>query len=88
MHTQPHRSEAMWSALGEKTVECIAEGCRTLAMLWSSAWAEAGADAPPARARNRDRLATLYRDPDFARSYFLTELVDVLPWTAAAVPVS
>jgi hypothetical protein len=81
-------SDDMWEKLGARTVACIADGCVTLAGLWSSAWAEVGADAPPARARNRDRLAVLYRDPDFARSYYLTELVDVLPWTAAAaVPV-
>jgi hypothetical protein len=81
------RSDDMWAKLGRRTIACIADGCVTLAGLWSSAWAEAGADAPPASARNRDKLATLYKDPDFARSYFLTELVEVLPWTAAPVPV-
>jgi len=79
-------SDDMWAKLGRRTIACIADGCVTLAGLWSSAWAEAGADAPPARARDRDSLTTLYKDPDFARSYFLTELVDVLPWTAVPVP--
>ena len=87
MYARSPASDDMWQQLGRRTIACIADGCTTLAGLWSSAWAEAGADAPPARARNRDKLATLYHDPDFARSYFLTELVDVLPWTAVPVPV-
>lgn len=80
-------SDDMWAALGEPTIACIADGCVTLAGLWSSAWKEAGADAPPASARDRDALAALCHDPDFARSCYLPELAEVLPWTAAPVPV-
>ena len=77
---QPHRSETMWSALGDKTVECIGEGCRTLAMLWSSAWAEAGAAAPPAQALSHTSLIDHYMDQDFARSMFLPEFIDAGVW--------
>jgi hypothetical protein len=78
----------MWAAVGDATIACIADGCSTLAGLWSSAWAEAGAAAPPAQARDRDELRRRYMDADFAPSLYLTELVTALPWAAAApVPV-
>jgi hypothetical protein len=77
-------SEGMWAAVGEATVECIAAGCRTLAMLWGSAWAEAGALAPAATEVSRDDLVSLYSDPSFAPSMYLTELVAPAPAPAAA----
>ena len=80
VHTQPHRSEAMWSALGEKTVECIAEGCRTLAMLWSSAWKEAGAAAPAAEEVKPEELSKRYLDRTFAPSMYLPEFVAAGIW--------
>ena len=72
-------SDAMWAALGPRTIDVIADGCRTLAMLWSSAWAEAHAAAPPATARERTKLRDLYLDHDFAPSRYLIELAPSWP---------
>jgi hypothetical protein len=82
-----HRSDDLWAALGEATIACIADGCQTLAGLWSSAWEEAGAAAPPARARDRDELVRRYLDPDFAPSLYLPELASAMPWKTAAPAV-
>jgi hypothetical protein len=49
-------------------------------MTWSSAWAQAGAAAPPAAAADKAALRTLYSDADFAPSLYLTELASVLAW--------
>jgi hypothetical protein len=68
------RSDEMWAELGKKTIECMADGSRVLAMLWTSAWAEAGARAPAARAVDRDDLRTLYSERTFVPSLYLTEL--------------
>jgi hypothetical protein len=80
--TYAHSSagDDLWAALGEATVECMADGCRTLAMIWSSAWAEAGAPAPPAEPADRGRLKQLYDDHTFAPSLFLPELAATLAW--------
>ena len=34
----------LWSKFGTRTVDVIADGCRTLAMLWESAWVAGGGD--------------------------------------------
>lgn len=54
-------------------MDCLADGCKTLAMLWSSAWAQAGAAAPAAQQSDRDTLKGLYMEQDFGRSLYLTE---------------
>jgi hypothetical protein len=66
--------DQMWAALGQPTIDSIAAGIGTLAMLWSSAWAEANAAAPPPVAVDRTALRTLYEDETFAPSMYLTEL--------------
>lgn len=73
-------SAELWSALGTQTVESMADGARTLAMLWSSAWAEAGASAPAARAADRDHLAELYTNRAFVPSQYLTEYAASVKW--------
>ena len=50
-----HHVALMWDALGKKTMDCMADGCKTLAMLWSSAWRQAGANPPAATAANEAR---------------------------------
>jgi hypothetical protein len=79
-YVRSHRARDLWEALGEQTIQCMAEGCRTLAMLWSSAWSEAGAAAPTASGADKARLRAMYSDPDFAPSLYLPELADVLAW--------
>jgi hypothetical protein len=64
----------MWDALGKRTMDRMADGCKTLAMLWSSAWRQAGAAAPPAQLVDRDLLRDMYDDPTQARSLYLPEL--------------
>jgi hypothetical protein len=67
--------------VGEDTVECLADGCKTLAALWSAAWREAEAPAPKARAATLKTVKKLYSDKSFVPSLYLTELVSVLePW--------
>jgi hypothetical protein len=75
----PH-TQALWDVVGERTIDCIADGCQTLAMIWSSAWAEAGAAAPPAAAVPRDALVALYSDATFVPSLFLPEYADAGIW--------
>ena len=63
----------MWDTLGTKTIACMADGCKTLAMLWASAWKQAGTPMPAARAADHDALKSLYMEPNFAPSLYLTE---------------
>ena len=75
-----HHVVQMWDALGKKTMDCLADGCKTLAMLWSSAWAQAGAAAPSAQPIDRDALKALYMDQDFGSSLYLTEYATGQIW--------
>jgi hypothetical protein len=68
-------ADGMWTAVGQPTIDCMAAGARTLAMIWSSAWAEAGASMPPPSAVDQGALRALYEDPSFAPSLYLPELV-------------
>jgi hypothetical protein len=68
------RSDDLWDAVGKRTLDCMADGIRTLAQLWSSAWKEAGASAPRAEALDRAQLLAICEDPAFAPSLYLTEL--------------
>ena len=63
----------MWDTLGKKTLDCMADGSKTLAMLWSSAWTESGAATPSAKPLDRPALNKLYRTDTFAQSLYLTE---------------
>jgi hypothetical protein len=74
------RSDDLWLAVGRRTLDCMADGIRTLAMLWSSAWKEAEAAAPPAEALDKDQLLAICVDPAFAPSLYLTELRDRGIW--------
>jgi hypothetical protein len=75
-----NRSDDLWTALGRRTLDCIADGCRTLAMLWSSAWAEAGVPSPTVEKLNPDELLEMCLDDDFAPSLYLPELRDARVW--------
>ena len=66
--------DALWDEVGRKTLDCLADGIRTLAMLWSSAWKEADAPAPPAAALDQEQLLEICTDDAFAPSLYLTEL--------------
>lgn len=66
-------SDALWELVGKPTIDCLADGCNTLAMLWSSAWKEAGARPPAANPADIDDLTRLYLDPTFAPSTYLPD---------------
>jgi hypothetical protein len=65
-------STVLWDEYGEQTIEAIADGCRTLAMLWESAWREGGGDGniPDAQLRTRNwfNLRQIYYSQDFVPS--------------------
>jgi hypothetical protein len=56
----------LWSKFGGKSIETIADGYRTLAMLWDSAWAEGGGDQKIAQADlveiPKQELRDIYED--------------------------
>ena len=74
------RPGALWQQFGERTIECIADGCQTLAMLWSSVFAEAHAPAPPDQPLSKTDLAKLYNDESFAESMTIVGYRDSGLW--------
>jgi hypothetical protein len=73
--------EVLWNKFGTATVEAIADGCRVLAMLWDSAWAEGNgqgiADDLLKAVPEKDLMA-LYRDQLFLPSLPLDEISPIL----------
>jgi hypothetical protein len=76
------RVDALWDAFGADTIKVIADGARTLAMLWASAWAEGKGDtrvpAAALKAQPKADLRTLYLDTGFVPSLTLDEIGAVL----------
>jgi hypothetical protein len=71
------RVPAMWSKWGEKTMDCMAEGAKTLAMLWERAWAEGdGAHCTVPQDMTHQQLADLYKPSGFAPSMGLEQMID------------
>lgn len=75
------QSADMWGELGDRTIECMADGAVTLATVWQSAWTRGGGDTSPfytktvcATAINKMRLKTLYDDRTFAESLWLKDM--------------
>jgi hypothetical protein len=71
------RLQQMWEALGERTADCVADGCLRLAALWASAWKEGGGEhVPDAKlaAVDKGTLSKLYRDKTFVPSLTLADL--------------
>jgi hypothetical protein len=68
-------AKQLWVAVGDETIECMVDGCATLAMLWSSAWNESGAPEPAAKAVSRTALRDLYMNPAFAPSGYLADRI-------------
>jgi hypothetical protein len=70
----------LWTEFGKDTVNVMAAGARTLAMLWDSAWKEGGAKPKVASAGEIKQSAfkKLYINPDFLHSYKLDEIAAVL----------
>jgi hypothetical protein len=72
-----HSVASLWTKFGEDTIAVIADGCRTLAMIWESAWKEGGGDAIPdsklVAYKERD-LQDLYESSNFVPSVALGEI--------------
>jgi hypothetical protein len=69
----------MWDALGERTIQNIAAGCHTMAVLWQSAWKHGGGDNLPESALKKipeQRLQDLYNNKNFVRSIRLSNPED------------
>ena len=71
---------ALWEKFGEKTMDNMADGAQTLAMLWNSAWAVGDGSkirtAP--RTISEDDLRACYEDPEFVPSAYLEDMGPLL----------
>ena len=70
------RTTALWNAFGDRTIERLADGARTLAVLWQSAWDEADGESLPKKQmakQSEDALKKLYKNKDFAPNAWLKD---------------
>jgi hypothetical protein len=66
--------KAMWGAFGVDTVQLLAEGSRSLAMVWESAWKQGTNKITTLGPIDPDKLADLYERKDWAKSMTLNEI--------------
>jgi len=69
--------DRMWTALGGKTIQNIAAGSHTMAVLWQSAWKHGGGDSLPATKLKKvppAKLQTLYSNKNFVKSFRLSNI--------------
>jgi hypothetical protein len=87
-------ADHLWKLFGAATVNVMADGARTLAMLWDSAWKEGGGTAAMAGKGkiSESNLKNLYTQPKFLESFTLAQIQTVLSGPASgavgATPVS
>jgi hypothetical protein len=70
------RTQALWAALGDRTMKRLADGARTLAVLWNSAWVQGDGEdiaASKIKALSTDELTRLYEDKTFAPNVWLKD---------------
>ena len=86
-HEKPAaRAAVLWTQLGDRTMDVMADGCFCLAQIWDSAWKEGGGDKIKTLAAiTEEKLESLYRDPKFLTSYTLDTIGPVLSAPKAAV---
>jgi hypothetical protein len=80
-HPGPGRTDQLWNTFGAATISRLADGAKTLAMLWNAAWREGGGetiDAAAIRPLSKLALQRLYASHDFAPSVWLKDW-DTLP---------
>jgi hypothetical protein len=80
-YVENHSPKSLWEKFGEDTIQVIGDGCRTLAMIWESAWKEGGGDAVPKgkiKAYGEQELQELYEDKDFVPSVPLDDIASHL----------
>jgi hypothetical protein len=73
------QTAAMWQELGDDTVAVTAQGALTLAKIWQSAWALAGAEASFSKTAcqktiDKERLRTLYNTKTIAEAKWLKDM--------------
>jgi hypothetical protein len=68
--------EMLFTKFGGRTVKVMSFGCRHLARLWESAWAEGRGESTigEAAASTQPALAEIYNKHDFVQSFLLTEI--------------
>lgn len=70
------RTTALWNAFGEQTIERLADGSRTLAVLWQSAWKQGSGEGIAKNkmvAQSQDKLMEVYNDTTFAPNTWLKD---------------
>jgi hypothetical protein len=84
-HPGAGRTKALWDAFRPATIERLADGARTLAVIWRSAWEEGGGEdlaGSKMKAQSTSKLQKLYEDKTFAPNEWLKHWAD-LPGVAA-----
>ena len=74
-------TDEMWKRFGTATATAMADGARTLALIWESAWAVGKGNKlkdKQLQPVNKAALQKLYEDPNFVRSLVLDDIVTVL----------
>lgn len=70
--------DRLWQKFGKDTVGVMAGGCRLLALLWESAWAEGGGEQKLKGKKleevSREGLINCYKPRTFLQSFLLTEI--------------
>lgn len=72
-----HISKLLWQSFGDKTIEVIEDGCRTLAMIWDSAWEDGGGPNLPdslIKEISQTELQEIYEKQDFLPSVELDKI--------------
>lgn len=76
--TYVEEPQELWDRFGEDTVKLLAEGARSLAMIWESAWRQPGNTINTFTAINFDKLADIYEDKTWAPSMTLDLIEPIL----------
>ena len=74
-------STVLWKQFKNQTIENVADGCRTLAMLWESAWVNGGGEHiadTKLKAIGRKTLQGIYEDQKFLPSRPLGQIDEFL----------
>ncbi|MFI5103345.1 MAG: hypothetical protein ACHP79_00350, partial [Terriglobales bacterium] len=79
-------ADHLWKQFGKGTINVMADGARTLSMLWDSAWKEGGGTASMASkgAITQTAFKNLYTNPKFLESLTLAQIGPVLKSKAPA----
>ena len=75
-HPGPDQTAQLWNTFGAATVKRLADGAKTLAMLWTAAWREGGGetiDVAGIQPQPESALQKLYNTDSFAPSVWLRD---------------